>query len=811
MHKAKFLLLFFFIWHNSKVHAANYYFSSTSGNDERTAEEAQHSGSPWQTLNKLNEFIPQLNPGDSVLFKSGDIFYGSLNLKKSGTSQKPIVFSQYGIGNPPIISGFTLLKNWKKYAPGIFFTNIPQATPQVNLLTLNGKPMALGRFPNQSEKNNGYLVPDEIKGKNQIAHPSLQEGLQWEGAELVIRKNHWIMDREQIISHQSNTLTFLPSSSYEPKEGYGFFIQNHLNTLDQLGEWYHDVNANRLYICLEDQNPDKISIKVSTKDNLLTTLTNTRHIVFHGIHFEGANKDAILIRGGDSMHFISVKIENSGENAVMVENMDRFRFENSTILNAQNSGVYLRSGNYQATISNNHIENTHVFSGMGQSGDNNGYAIFSVSDADTISNNTIKNSGYVGIGFRGSNTLVNNNYINGFCLVKGDGGGIYSYTGGTRKQYLNRKIIGNIIQNGVGAKEGTSLQGSNFPAPAEGIYLDDDAANILVAENTISGIANKGIYLHNTNNIEVKDNLVFDASYLIFLSDDHLGQPLEKVVIKDNTLIKKTAHQITMGIRSADPDFSAIGSSNQNHYIDPTGNGAVFHVQNISTRNDMYFNLENWKNITAWEEKTTQTIHSTDSQLPATSELNTIKNLNFSKDASGIYCVKDCKLIWENGGYVSLSSAKDMSSLKLDLGPVKNELRYLLTLTASTEQPVIMEVYLRQRGPAYQKLSHGKTFLLDKSRREIQVLIENPREDTDASLILDIFQSKNSIKIDNIKFDILPQKKETSKPEPFLLLTNPRPNSYQTELEASYKDLSGKNHSGKIRLEPYRSIFLMKD
>ncbi|NHE55564.1 right-handed parallel beta-helix repeat-containing protein [Cyclobacterium plantarum] len=811
MHKAKFLLLFFFIWHNSKVYAANYYFSSTSGNDERTAEEAQHSGSPWQTLNKLNEFIPQLNPGDSVLFKSGDIFYGSLNLKKSGTSEKPIVFSQYGIGNPPIISGFTLLKNWKKFAPGIFFTNIPQATPQVNLLTLNGKPMALGRFPNQTEKNKGYLVPDEIKGKNQIAHPSLQEGEQWEGAELVIRKNHWIMDREQIISHQSNTLTFLPSSSYEPKEGYGFFIQNHLNTLDQLGEWYHDVNANRLYICLEDQNPDKISIKVSTKDNLLTTLTNTRHIVFHGIHFEGANKDAILIRGGDSMHFISVKIENSGENAVMVENMDRFRFENSTILNAQNSGVYLRSGNYQATISNNHIENTHVFSGMGQSGDNNGYAIFSVSDADTISNNTIKNSGYVGIGFRGSNTLVNNNYINGFCLVKGDGGGIYSYTGGTRKQYLNRKIIGNIIQNGVGAREGTSLQGSDFPAPAEGIYLDDDAANILVAENTISGIANKGIYLHNTNNIEVKDNLVFDASYLIFLSDDHLGQPLEKVVIKDNTLIKKTAHQIVMGIRSADPDFSVIGFSDQNHYIDLLGDGATFQVQNIATKNELYFNHDNWVKKTTWEDNTTQTIQAAPSPLPAIAETHTIKNLDFSSDASGIYCLKNCSLTWENNGYISVSRDNEVSSLKLDLGPVKNNKYYLLTLIATSNEQAIGEIYLRQRGASYQKLSHGKTFILNKSKKEHKILIPEPREDSDASLILNFSQSTNEIKIDKISFDVITPVQETTNLDNFLLLSNPNSQPNQFKLGAQYKDVKGEPHSEKIILGPYESVFLIQE
>ena len=105
---------------------------------------------------------------------------------------------------------------------------------------------------------------------------------------------------------------------------------------------------------------------------------------------------------------------------------------------------------------------------MGQSGDNNGYGIFSISDADTITNNTSKTQDMWGIGFRGRQyASEKNNYIDGFCLVKGEREAeSIPIREMPEKKYSNRKIIGNIIQNGNGAREGTPLHNTDFPAPS---------------------------------------------------------------------------------------------------------------------------------------------------------------------------------------------------------------------------------------------------------------------------------------------------------------------------------------------------------
>jgi hypothetical protein len=39
-------------------------------------------------------------------------------------------------------------------------------------------------------------------------------------------------------------------------KGNGYFFQNHLQTLDQQGEWYYDSVAKRLYVFFGSTNPN---------------------------------------------------------------------------------------------------------------------------------------------------------------------------------------------------------------------------------------------------------------------------------------------------------------------------------------------------------------------------------------------------------------------------------------------------------------------------------------------------------------------------------------------------------------------------
>ncbi|UXP33887.1 hypothetical protein N6H18_08005 [Reichenbachiella agarivorans] len=80
--------------------AATYYIDNTSGND---ANSGLATNAAWQNLSKINQL--QLQPGDSVLFKRGNKWAGTLRPQGSGALSAPIVIGAYGEGEMPIIDG----------------------------------------------------------------------------------------------------------------------------------------------------------------------------------------------------------------------------------------------------------------------------------------------------------------------------------------------------------------------------------------------------------------------------------------------------------------------------------------------------------------------------------------------------------------------------------------------------------------------------------------------------------------------------------------------------------------------------------
>jgi len=96
------LFISFLIFCHTEAAGNTYYISSTDGDDScsglsQTIYAQGVTDCPFKTLTKVNSttFVP----GDSILFKSGDTFYGSITISQSGTAGNPITFYSYGSGN----------------------------------------------------------------------------------------------------------------------------------------------------------------------------------------------------------------------------------------------------------------------------------------------------------------------------------------------------------------------------------------------------------------------------------------------------------------------------------------------------------------------------------------------------------------------------------------------------------------------------------------------------------------------------------------------------------------------------------------
>jgi hypothetical protein len=81
--------------------ATTYYVSSSSGND---ANSGTSSSTAWQTIAHVNG--RSFQPGDSILFKRGDVWNESLAPASSGSSGNPITFDAYGSGGAPNLTGY---------------------------------------------------------------------------------------------------------------------------------------------------------------------------------------------------------------------------------------------------------------------------------------------------------------------------------------------------------------------------------------------------------------------------------------------------------------------------------------------------------------------------------------------------------------------------------------------------------------------------------------------------------------------------------------------------------------------------------
>ncbi|RYY19619.1 MAG: hypothetical protein EOP41_09650 [Sphingobacteriaceae bacterium] len=220
-----------------KLNAATYYVSS-SGDDSRSAQTAQNINTPWKTLSRVSQISSSLQPGDQILFKRGEVFTGTLTISASGSAGNPIVFGAYGDGNLPEITGFVTLSGWQLKSGNVWEATVPGGLSYLNTVTVNGAAKTVGRYPNVTAANQGYLTYDSFNTNVSITDSKLA-GQNWTGGQIVMRKTRWIIDRSEISSQNGTTINYNSASGYWGAKGYGYFIQNHPSALDIEGEWYY--------------------------------------------------------------------------------------------------------------------------------------------------------------------------------------------------------------------------------------------------------------------------------------------------------------------------------------------------------------------------------------------------------------------------------------------------------------------------------------------------------------------------------------------------------------------------------------------
>ncbi|MDQ2719853.1 MAG: T9SS type A sorting domain-containing protein [Bacteroidota bacterium] len=530
------------------------------------------------------------------MFNRGDVFYGQLIINNSGASGNPITFGAYGTGSSPVLTGFTSVNSWKYLGNNIWeSTSSISSLSSCNMVSINGVNTPMGRYP-----NSGYLTFQSFVGNTSITTNNLSGSINWTGAEAVIRKNRWNIDRNLITSQYGSTLNFA-GQSFDARNNFGFLIQNDIRTLDQQNEWYFNPSTAKISI-FNSSNPGSGNVQVASL-NILVYTNNSSYINFNNLSFQGDNQAGIKTNNGQYISIQNCDFNYSGLCAIDASSETPFiLISNCTIKNSNNYAINVGSSP-NSIITNNNIKNTGIIPGAGAVSYGSYIGIHSYGDYGNISYNSIDSSGYNAIEFDGDGTEINNNYITNYCSVLDDGGGIYTFPSQGPRVNIKRTIKDNIVLNGIGAGGGTDNPTSS---QAIGIYLDGSASNIDIIGNTVSNASFLGLFLHGSHEINVDSNTLYNN-----LGDNQLyvkkydATPINNIVLNNNIFFAKTITPTNQYCVNYEPMATSMPASfiaDNNYYARPIDDNLTIWV-NLNGN-------AGFKTLAQWQIFSGQDVHS---------------------------------------------------------------------------------------------------------------------------------------------------------------------------------------------------------
>ncbi|MVM30428.1 hypothetical protein GO755_10320 [Spirosoma sp. HMF4905] len=811
-----FLQSIFLIFQLTALGQSTYYVSSL-GNDSNSGKT---SSVPFQSLSKVNTLT--LQPGDSILFRRGDIFRGTLTIRRSGSASRPIVFDAYDNGIKPVISGSVPVSTWSSIGDNIWQASCPSCGSSVTGLYISNNALPLGRYPNSDAINKGYLTISAHTDKYQIfSQEHLPDGIDWKGGEVVMRPTQWIIDRA-IIDHQyGDALNLINNSNYSPADGWGYFIQSHPATLDQNGEWYYNAVDKTIRLFSAQTNPNNQFI-TATKQSRGIDLANCSNVQVRNLVFTQTLNEGVFATNVSSFTITGNDITNSGEDGLIIKGTgNNIVIENNHIYDVNNNGFVIEA--YQnVTFKNNSLRRIGILAGRGKGGDGQYSGLQSKANTNVlIANNVIDSIGYNGITFW-NNTTIQQNRISNYCMTKSDGGGLYVWNF-PKYAMANIHIVSNIIYNGIGAPEGSFRREYSG---ANGIMLDDCVENVELKDNTIFNNHQWGIYLHGSSNITLNGNTSFDNKVAQFVMYHDGGYcPFRNNTVKNNVFVSKQISQLTGQYESNTNDLALYGDIDSNYYARPFNDQtSIFAV--INATQAFLYGLPDWRNLSGGKD-----IHSQSSPITysvfknegsgGVPRLNSTFESN-SDDWAVIYSrYNNAESTLDNtnkldGGSLRVSftspsgQTDSYAQIAKRFGTITKDKTYVLRFDAVATADVNVLVYLRQYGPPFEEYDRRYTVSMGLNRKSYELPFIASVDGIDPVVMFQVDGEGSTFWLDNIRL----QEGVSIRNEPndfIKLFYNSTLKDSIITLTDRYRDAKNQLYLNSVTLKPFTSVILFKE
>ena len=574
------LFLIILLFSFGQAFATDYYFAN-AGND---VSGAGTIGSPWQTITKLNSIYSTLSSGDSVLFKAGDTFTGSITVNKAG-----VIISRYGTGADPIVTGFYTIPAWTNVGTNLWESTAAVSTlPTCKIISINGANIAKGRTP-----NTGYwsIISRATNSITDGTHLNAAV-TNWTGATLVVRKYRWIMDNFVITSASGGTLNFTNSGD-ATQVGYGYFIQDDPRTLDQTNEWSYNTTTKKITI-YSTGSPSAV-IKVPAAENGID-MNGFNTTTVDNINFIGFNSYGVYAPANDNVTVKNCTITMVGITGIFQyvsgQDASNCTIQGNTITDIGSMGIHA-GYSPNSTITSNNVQRVGRYPGMGGNGDVSYCGIVNWGDNQITTYNTVRAAGYCGIRFDGNSALIQGNFVDSTNFTKDDGGGIYVYPQQTGPSdtvtYTTRTVRDNIVINTLGAIAGGEPSSDHSEGYA--IYNDGTSPDVDYSNNTVSS-AEYGIFFNSGKRITIDSNIVYDCVRGLYLKN-YNGFGVENFTVRYNQFVAKEASQYAAYYEPGAATMPASFDADYNVYARPVDDDNCIWYDASGT--NFYVTLAQWK------------------------------------------------------------------------------------------------------------------------------------------------------------------------------------------------------------------------
>ncbi len=794
--KLRYLLFLTGLGLTPTVQSATYYVSSSTGND---ANEGISESSPWQTIDKVNEVT--FDENSSIFFKRGEIFRGAISSYKFQTG---LTFGAYGTGDNPIIAGSVQITGWKQTEHPALGSNVYEADVstfiveddkgnenKIQHLFVNGELMTIARYPNvDSPADKNWLKVGAGAGKDAFTDPALVDYTKpdgyWKDAILRIRTYSWYYKVFKVTGYTAGKINATGLGEQLPE--WGYFLDDKLEELDHPGEWYYDALAKKVYLYPRGNvNPDTLLIEGSTYKTGLNIYWHEDNSIVENLTFRHFTSVGVAINNSDNVtvHHCHFEYNTKG---VSIYKSANFLVTDNTFNHQLNNSIGLSAPSdfdvQASAVEKNQMTNTGLFPlyCTRYEGVCYGIGISVFGKAQTIRQNTIENTGWIGIYLKaGGHHLVENNVVRKALVLLNDGGAVtIGSSGNTIRGNFLLESIGNVDEsNGCGSLNSTPCM--HHPSYGMGIGADSQFKDNVIEGNTVANNPDMGIRLNSFINTVVRNNVVYNNDPQIAVQDKK--GPSHDNVVEGNIIYSLNPDQRGLVLTGA----TNHGMINNKLYCNP-------YNETVFVRESKQYSLAHWKKAFPSYDKNA-------------------KWCGVRLEEYSVSNVVDANLLSESNFQMALQTEKASTHSTNRFALRENQYyRLKFGVLGNGFGAIRVRVNNAPKGESWEILK-SSTFAYDSTHKDYEMFFLSPRALDQALLVFSTIKAgsigADTLDFDNVTFEavdaVLNDATQQSK-----LFTNTTENDKTIDLGGTtYLDLNGDTVTGSLTLEPFTSQILI--